>query len=67
MDRYIGKSIGRLTVHAHHICDYGSYPTLRFEEKNGITLCKKCHESFHKDFPSKSNNEHQLKLFLKRP
>jgi len=32
---------GRLEV--HHIKTWGSYPGLRYDISNGITLCKKCH------------------------
>jgi len=32
---------GRLEV--HHIKTWGSYPGLRYDLSNGITLCKKCH------------------------
>ena len=32
---------GRLEV--HNIKTWGSYPGLRYDLSNGITLCKKCH------------------------
>jgi len=34
---------GRLEV--HHIKTWGSHPGLRYDISNGITLCKKCHDS----------------------
>jgi len=36
--------------HAHHLSDASSYPELRFDVKNGIVLCKKCHTSLHCDY-----------------
>lgn len=32
-------------LHVHHLSKWASSPTLRYDRTNGITLCKKCHES----------------------
>ncbi len=34
-------------LNAHHILGWTKYPSMRFVEKNGITLCKKCHVELH--------------------
>lgn len=49
-DNYICQNCskrGKLNV--HHVYDFLSYPELRFEESNLITLCEDCHiRDFHK-------------------
>lgn len=38
-----GKRSSRLNV--HHIKSFANYPNLRFDIKNGITLCTSCHDA----------------------
>lgn len=49
-DKYTCRACGQVggNLNAHHLFGYVTYPTLRFEIDNGITLCKSCHETFHK-------------------
>lgn len=37
----------REDLHVHHIKPWQSHPHLRFDENNGITLCKDCHKKKH--------------------
>lgn len=47
------KSKRRLQV--HHIMTWAHAPRLRFEVSNGITLCRKCHDSIRKRERSYAN------------
>lgn len=33
-----------LRIEAHHIRPFATFPILRFEVSNGLTLCKQCHD-----------------------
>jgi 5-methylcytosine-specific restriction endonuclease McrA len=35
-------------VQAHHIKRWADYPLLRYDLKNGITLCRRCHRKVDK-------------------
>lgn len=37
------------SLEAHHIKHFSEYPELALDLNNGITLCKKCHISLHKE------------------
>jgi len=52
-------------VTAHHIYNFYDYPKKRFDIKNGVTLCIKCHEKFHDKYGYRYTNKNQLTRFLK--
>ena len=39
----------RKRLHTHHIRTWASCPSLRYDEKNGITLCYLCHGKVNKN------------------
>ena len=51
-------------IHPHHIYNFSDYKKLRTSIENGITLCKKCHQEFHKKYGVKNNIKEQLEEFL---
>lgn len=53
------------TLNAHHINNYHSDVDNRYNIDNGVTLCDKCHKSFHKKYGNKVNNKSQLEEFIK--
>jgi HNH endonuclease len=45
---------------AHHLYSYLSYPDLRHDVNNGVTLCTKCHVEFHKIYGKTGNIKEQF-------
>ena len=33
---------------SHHVYDYATHPELRYTLENGVCLCRRCHDAFHK-------------------
>lgn len=51
-------------LNVHHIHNFADYPELRTSIENWITLCKICHDIFHKIYWKKNNTKEQLQEFL---
>lgn len=49
----------------HHLDAYFSYPERRTDVENGVSLCKKCHNKFHRKYGKRDNTEEQFKEFYK--
>lgn len=54
---------GNLT--AHHLNSYDKFENERYLIDNGVTLCDKCHKSFHSKFGYGKNTREQFESFLK--
>lgn len=52
-------------LHAHHLKNWADNPDVRYDTENGVTLCDKCHYSFHSIFGKKNNTPEQFYNFLK--
>jgi 5-methylcytosine-specific restriction endonuclease McrA len=51
-DKYTCQNCGskKRRLEVHHIRGFTKYQHLRLKVKNGITLCARCHNKFHKDY-----------------
>lgn len=58
------KKSHKVELHAHHIFNWKDNANKRYSIDNGITLCNKCHYSFHSQYGKSNNNQAQLDEFL---
>jgi hypothetical protein len=66
-DNYTCKCCGQYggKLNVHHIYNWSSYFHMRFMLSNGITLCNRCHNLYHKEYGKMENNISQLLNFIK--
>ena len=66
-DNYICQKCGQKggELNSHHIYNYSDNKAKIIDINNGITLCEKCHNLFHKIYTRKNNTRKQLEEFLK--
>lgn len=50
-------------LHAHHLESFCSNVNLRYEKSNGVTLCKKCHIDFHREYGISNNTKLQFEEY----
>ena len=49
-------------LHAHHIYSWKKYPNRRYTAKNGVVLCIKCHNAFHRKYKYEALEKPKLLL-----
>jgi 5-methylcytosine-specific restriction endonuclease McrA len=66
-DRYAcivcGKKGGELA--SHHLESWNTNPGKRFDIDNVVTLCKQCHNGFHRQYGRGDNTQKQFDEFSK--
>lgn len=63
-DKYTCQVCGdKNHIEAHHIMSYVDNPELRITVNNGVTLCSKCHTSFHAKYGKGNNTREQYCAF----
>lgn len=51
-------------LNGHHIYSWNSHLNLRYVTDNGVTLCKSCHQKFHRMYGLGNNTKKQWTLFI---
>ena len=54
-------------MHAHHEYSWHEYPDKRYDKSNGVVLCIRCHNKFHRKYGYKAVKDPKyLKEYLRR-
>ena len=49
-------------LHAHHIYSWNKFKSKRYDSKNGVVLCIKCHNAFHRKYKFEALDKPDLLL-----
>ncbi len=49
-------------LHAHHIYSWNKYPKKRYDRNNGVVLCIRCHNRFHRKYKFEALDKPNLLL-----
>ena len=49
-----------MTLHAHHIFSWDKFPKDRYDRNNGVVLCIKCHNAFHRRYKFEALDKPEL-------
>ena len=63
-NRHCLKCNSNKQIRSHHISSFSRFPELRFDVKNGATLCSPCHKAFHKKYGLKKFTSDDFYEFL---
>ena len=47
-------------LHAHHIKSWEKFPQDRYDRNNGVVLCIRCHNAFHRKYKFKALDTPEL-------
>ena len=47
-------------LHAHHIKSWDKFPKDRYDKNNGVVLCWKCHNAFHRKYKFEALDKPEL-------
>ena len=47
-------------LHAHHVKSWKKFPKDRYDRTNGVVLCWKCHNTFHRKYKFKALDNPEL-------
>lgn len=70
-DDYTCQKCGRksqagspLVIIGHHILNWLTHESLRYDVDNGITFCEDCHRAFHRLYGFRDNTQEQIDEFI---
>ena len=49
-------------LHAHHIYSWNKFPKKRYDKSNGVVMCIKCHNGFHRKYKFEALDKPNLLL-----